>query len=242
MSPTGIIYIRLPTKIGKVPEGEAFVDGAKALLEVDEKVLSGIVEDLASFAGFLSEASMKKIILHRLGDEKLASQVAGTIAAADVLTREGGNLDKILERLDQKQRSAEGQEQSLSPAAFARLRHIFHLLGRSCPGRDRQAKAERLAEGVGLRAEAIDLICDVRPVFDDERSKVEGFIPLTTLRVVASGVDKIPLSFEVVLAARDVQELLAKAEAAVKKLNVLGELAERNSLPVPAIDLTETRK
>jgi len=93
-----------------------------------------------------------------------------------------------------------------------------------------------------MRVEAVDLVCDIRPVFDDSRTNVEGVIPFTTLKVVATGVDQFPISFEAVLSASDVLALLKKAELAVAKLNALGRLAERTNLPVPSVDLTETKE
>ena len=79
-------------------------------------------------------------------------------------------------------------------------------------------------------------------MFDDSRKNVEGVIPFTTLKVVATGVDQFPVSFEAVLSASDVLALLKKAEDAVNKLNALGRLAESNELPVPSVNLTETKE
>lgn len=79
-------------------------------------------------------------------------------------------------------------------------------------------------------------------MFDDSRTTVEGVIPFTTLKVVANGVDRFPVSFEAILSASDVLALLKKVEFAVAKLNALGRLAERTELPVPSVDLTETKE
>lgn len=239
MPDSGIMYFRFPNFLPSEISG--FARAARVILEIEEAVLQAVAAELAAYSGFLSEATMGRIILRHVPDEDRAARLTRTLLIADAISRTGGNIDRALEHLPGEQVPPDGQDQVLSAADVAKLRKGFQLVGRSYPGRALQTKAEHLAEAVGLRAEAIDLLCDLRPVFDDLRTKVEGVIPLTTLRIVATGVDRIPVSFEVVLSAREVQNLLRKAEVAVQKLNVLGELAEQNNLPVPAINLTETK-
>jgi hypothetical protein len=67
-------------------------------------------------------------------------------------------------------------------------------------------------------------------------------VPYTTLKIIATGVNRFPVSFEAIISAGDVQDLLKKVEAAVEKLNALGRLAEQAHLPVPSVGLTETRE
>lgn len=106
---------------------------------------------------------------------------------------------------------------------------------------ERQKKAERLSEAVNLRSEAVDLVCDLRPIFDETKDSILGVVPFTTMKIVASGVDQFPVNFEVVLSASQVIDLQVKVDNAIKKLNRLGELAATNSLTIPDVDLTQTK-
>ena len=77
------------------------------------------------------------------------------------------------------------------------------------PGLHRQAKAQKLSEATGLRLEHLEIICDLRPVFDDERESVEGVIPYT---IVCLGSDGLPVAMETILSQADVGESPEKAK------------------------------
>jgi hypothetical protein len=223
---------------------EGFVRDLLLLLEFPIETLSKIEQELTRFRGFISDTSLDRIILGCLepNNRDYATQVAKIVRFGEVfLPDHKGGLKVLVSHLENWQRSEHNRDPViLTTGNLEQLSGRLPLIIKEYPGRLRQLKANRLAEATGLRAESIDLICDFRPVLDDGRSKIEGLIPLTTLKVVASGVDQFPISFEAVLSAKDVQELLSKAESAVKKLNALGDFAARSELPIPAVDLTET--
>ena len=107
------------------------------------------------------------------------------------------------------------------------------------PGLNRQAKAQRLSEATGLRLENVEIICDLRPVFDNERESVEGVIPYTILRIVCIGADGLPVAMETILTQAEVGELAKKSEAAVKKLDRLRALLAEKELPIPPVTMVK---
>jgi hypothetical protein len=103
-------------------------------------------------------------------------------------------------------------------------------------------KAERLSTLTGQRLESFDLICDLRPIFDESREHLEGMMPYTRLRVVAIGADGLPEAFESELTRQQVHDLAQKASKAAQKLDVLLDAIETNWLPGGLPDLPLTRE
>ena len=109
------------------------------------------------------------------------------------------------------------------------------------PGLQRQAKAEKLSEATGQRLKRLQMICDLRPIFDSERKQIEGVIPLTTLSAICEGVNGFPVGFEAILSEQDVENLCELANRTKQKLAALKRLAGSVELPIPSVELTELR-
>jgi len=69
----------------------------------------------------------------------------------------------------------------------------------------------------------VELICDARPVFDKNRERVEGMLPMTTLKLVYEKQEEDMQVVEVLLSPEMLEELIAKANKAQQKLRVLSE-------------------
>jgi len=103
---------------------------------------------------------------------------------------------------------------------------------------DRQKKAENIGKATGKRLLNIQLICDMRPIFDELRKKIEGWLPITTMHLVAEGADGLPDGIDVVLSASDVDMLATIAGYAKQKLDVLQNSARDLGAPIPTTEIT----
>ena len=128
----------------------------------------------------------------------------------------------------------------LNKAELARLGEILPNLIQAYPALVRFEKAERLAKLTGQELESIELICDLRPIFDEDRKQIEGMMPYTRLHIVATGADGLPKSFEAELTHQQVIDLRKKAVKAESKLDVLRKFVE-NWLKGGLPDLPLTR-
>ena len=99
----------------------------------------------------------------------------------------------------------------------------------------------RLATLTGQKLESIELICDLRPIFDKLRKHLEGMMPYTRLRVVATGADGLPDAFETELTRQQVHDLAEQVSKAAQKLDVLASAIETEWLPGGLPDLPLTR-
>jgi len=88
--------------------------------------------------------------------------------------------------------------------------------------------------------DTVDLICDLRPIFNDNRKNVEGLLPYTRLHIVATGEDGLPKPFEVELSHQQVIDLSEKTEKAKNKLEALCQSIQK-WLPDGLPDLPLTR-
>jgi len=235
-----ILYVRGPFG-GKIAISGGFIKDAKILLDLDINQINAIRDDLRAFPGFLDREKLSDIVHTYVEDERSCGRLARFIMAVDKKLRTTEqNVHHLMSSVQKWLDGKENQKKPLlSREQFEELQQRLPLLIQPFSGLSRQAKAERLSEATGLPLEDVQIICDLRPVFDEERECVEGMIPFTTLRVVCKGVDGLPVALEAVLSRTQVSELLTKATAAEKKLSRLEELLSKKDLPVPWIALTK---
>jgi len=217
------------------------VQDAKVVLELEPDQLKGIALELSEFSGFLDRASLRTIIASHVPNKEQSQRLTRVIAGLDEILRANEqNVEAFLSRMQEWLQSEENRERNfLSQDQFEELRRRLPLVLKRYPALDLQAKAQRLSEATGLPLEDVQIICDLRPVFDDRRTEVQGIIPYTILKVVCKGVDGLPVSLEAILTHRQVSELAKKATAAEKKLRTIGELLAEKGLSVPSVDLTK---
>lgn len=218
-----------------------FVTDCQVLLEVPIEQLSQAAQSLTEYPGFLSTLVIESIVgRYIVQNDNLRRFVRVIQWVERYLRTPAGTLENLEHTLSQWAKREENQK-AWTVQRLGQVNQAIQALRLPYPGQSKQAKAERLGAAVRHRVHQIELICDLRPVFNEDRTVVEGLIPFTVMRIGTLGDEGLPVVFEVVLSARDVQTLHQKTEGAVSKLNTLGNLAAKYELPIPAIDLTETQ-
>jgi hypothetical protein len=218
------------------------VEDAKQVLSIDIDLLKAIAVELEKFPGFLDRSALKAVVSHYVSDDPQADGVARLISGVDSRLRASRMaVAELLAALREWQQSPDNRNSPmmLTIGELDGLMERLPIIINPYPGLKRQSKAKHLAGALGHPLESIEIICDIRPVFDEERSVVEGAIPLTTLKLVCNGVDGLPISLEAVLSEQAVASLAKKATAATQKLKRLREMLEAKSLPIPALDMTK---
>ncbi len=236
-----ILYMRGPMPFGPeygIPDD--LIRDAKALLDLDVEVIGSIRDELQAFRGFLDRGTIEGIVHSYVANEESCHRLARLIVDIDGRFRATGqNVDEFLSRIQEWLDDEENQRKGLlCEQEFAELRERLPLVVGPFPGRTRQAKAARLSQATGLPLEKIEIICDLRPVFDKDKESVEGMIPYTTLRIVCKGADGLPVALEAILSNDDVAQLAEASGDAKKKLARLGKLMQEKELTVPHIAMT----
>ncbi len=204
----------------------------KAVASLSDEHTKAVHQRLMRAKGFLSPARMLAEIREVIDDDSKAISVQSAIRN---LTPKG--VEPLLEALA---KPGDDASTPLGKNTLEKLRHRLRLLVHSYDSLARFQKAERLATLTAEEVESIELICDLRPIFDESRKEVEGMMPYTRLRLVVTGVDGLPKAVEAELTHQQVQDLADKAAKATAKLDVLRRNVE-NWLPDGLPDLPLTR-
>jgi hypothetical protein len=174
-----------------------------------------IVSALRNADGFLDPAALRKtlqLVLTQTEESESAHRI--------LLSLSLDSVDHFLESFD-KWRQEPANSSKFDEISLAELRKKLPQLLQPIPSIVRFRKAVRLQDALGQQLEDLEIICDLRPIFDDKRENIEGLIPLTTLKVTVTNADGLSVTMEAVLTAQQVTELKEKAVKAETKLEAL---------------------
>ncbi len=211
---------------------EELLEDLKVIIGLSDGKLAELNKHLTEAEGFLNPKALLATIQRVVKDPnttKVVRRVLRNIGPSQV--------ERVVTFLE------EGRDEKGLPfdqAQLERLKQILKNLIQPYPALARFQKAERLAKITGQQLEAVELICDLRPIFDESRKNVEGMMPYSRLHIVATGEDGLPKAFEVELTHQQVIDLAKKVGKAKNKLETLRKSIE-NWLPNGLPDLPLTR-
>jgi hypothetical protein len=226
-----VFYIRgLPSSLATSEEG-LLVD-LKAIVDLSDDSLNQIYKNLNEAQGFLNPKAMLSIMSKVLKNTEVAEALLRIIINVNA-----SQVEQVGTFLDKKSKE---EDFPFNQQQLECLKLILKKIIQPYPALIRYQKAERLTEITGQQLETVELICDIRPIFDESRKNIEGMIPYTRLHIVATGEDGLPNAFEVELSYQQVLNLSEKTEKAKFKLESLRQSIE-NWLPEGIPDLPLTR-
>ncbi|MDQ3330993.1 MAG: hypothetical protein M3552_10110 [Planctomycetota bacterium] len=223
---------------------DSLVADAKAALHLEADSLPLIQSDLSRYPGFIDRETLRSLLTPYASEQGVVKSLVRLIPHVDDRFRTlEQNVEHLLKQLEEWWKDEANQQKNiLAPGDLEELQRRLPYLLSPIPGLARQAKAERLSQATGLPLEKIEVICDLRPIFDAKHEVIEGMIPFTTLRIVCKGVDGLPVAIDAMLSAQDVDQLATASTDAKKKLQKLRGLLEEKKVPVPSIDATKQEK
>jgi len=214
--PEPVLYFRgFPSDILGARVNERMLADLKSIAELDDDHISTLRRRLSEAKGFLNPNSLRALVREVVKDDNKTGSVQRALRSLAP-----DNIERLLRELSERSRE---KDFPLDQSVLDRLQQVLPQLIQPYPALTRFEKAERLATVTGQQLESVELICDLRPIFDDNRKRLEGMIPYTRLRVVATGPDGLPDSFEAELTRQQVHDLAEKASKAKVKLDVLCE-------------------
>lgn len=233
--PEPVIYIRgiRPPFVDAASVDAAMLADLKSVATLGDESVSALRDRLSAAEGFLDPKTLSATLCSVIEDESTALSVQRTMQNLSP-----SDVERLAEALTQRQE--EEEDFLLDKNELDRLHKTLSALVRPYPAMARFEKAERLSRLTGQELESIQLICDLRPIFDEKRNQIEGMMPYTRLCIVATGADGLPNSFEAELTQQQVHDLAEKATKARAKLDVLRKNVE-SWLPGGLPDLPLTR-
>lgn len=228
-----VFYIRgLPQPPSFEASPEGLFNDLGAIIDLSDETLKKLCKHLSEAKGFLNPKALLTTIQTIIKDSSVAKAAQRIII--NIRPFQIGHVITFLEGQSKE------SEFPFDPKQFERLKQILKDLIRPYPSMTRFLKAERLADITGQELEIVELICDLRPIFNENRKDIEGMMPYTRLHIVATGEDGLPNAFEAELTYQQVIDLAEKTKKAKSKLETLHQSVE-NWLPGGLPDLPLTR-
>lgn len=219
--PEPVLYIRgLPqAPIEALATNPAMLEDLQALAGVSDEQVAALRKRLSEAKGFLDPRALRVVVRSVTQDDTTSEAVWKAL-------RHLGpeDVERLLHALSERRGE---KDFPLEEAVLDRLRQALPALIQPYPAMARFAKAERLARLTGQQLQSVELICDLRPIFDEDRKNLEGMMPYTRLCVIATGVDGLPKAFEAELTLQQVNDLAEKASKARDKLDGLRSSVEK---------------
>ena len=85
----------------------------------------------------------------------------------------------------------------------------------------RTQKAAALLSATGNQITGLTFVCDVRPVYNEERSEIDGYVTLATMKLFFDRPNAERDAIEIVLTSDQIDEVLDRVTKAREKLNVM---------------------
>lgn len=237
---TQAFYIRgtIPTTdlVAQLAGNKDFLADAKAILALDKAVFDALVEALSKCDSFLDAKGLKSVVEGSLGRSKSASDVFDVVRLLSRILREPG--DPIVQTMRKFRSAIKEHSDEIPEAEREELGERLEQLILAPKGLGLRWKADQLRKTTGIELEDIQIICDIRPVFDDARSTIMGAIPISTLKLDVIDRDGAPRSIEIRLTEKQLAEFASKTELAQQKVRVIRQTLTEKSLPFPTT--TET--
>ncbi len=139
----------------------------------------------------------------------------------------------VSDAMDALATAIEEKAESLAPEERQTLTARLRKLVAEPVGIAKQYKASELVEATGAELESFRIICDMRPIFDRRRARIDGAIPLAILRLDYSKPDDELAVVELRITEKQLTQFEEKIADAKLKLKMIKELLSRQELPIP---------
>ena len=206
----------VPDFIRGVAVPPQMIDDLHAISQIPEGQIEAIAGVVEAAVGFLGEGQLARLVRTVIDDEQLASSVVSAL-----YNLQPQRLGQVIEVLGEWRRADQRNADKFPDRAIADLEAKLPRLIRDYPALSRSRKASRLRSILGDALQGVELICDARPVFNNDRDTIEGLIPFTTMKIIYEGQDEETREVEVTLTSDALDDLAGKVRKAQQKLDVL---------------------
>lgn len=216
------------------------MNDARRILRLEPDAYAHLVTKLATTDVFLDRRSLVSLISEILGEGEESRELAS------IIYRIGGMLHDAdmpaEEAMDALGRAIEGKADGIDPQDRRVLVDRLRTLAADPAGLAKQSKARQLVDATGSELDEFQFICDIRPIFDQSRERIEGAIPLGLLHLEYTSPDGDSAVLEVRVTERQLEEFESKIATAKRKLTLIKGLVANQRLPIPRTKSTVTEE
>ncbi len=241
MSRTKNFFFRNPPfqfLAGHLAQDDDFLSDARCILKLDQEAYSRLATELGTADTFLDRRSLFSLVGEVLGEGEESRDVASIIyRIGDMLHDADMPAQKAMDELG---KAIEEKADAIEPDDRRILVDRLRTLAAEPVGLAKQYKARQLVDATGFELDGLQIICDLRPIFDQDRERIEGAIPLTVLRLEYTSPVGESGVVEVRVTEKQLDEFGSKIETAKRKLRMIKELVANQRLPIPRTKSTVT--
>ncbi|WP_437636564.1 hypothetical protein [Sorangium sp. So ce854] len=223
--------------LGQLFQQEEFIQDARDMVAVPDDVFEHAIASVENTSGFLGPRQLVRVVAGSVADAQQRRALVRFLINFNRIRRDAGvTPDELANDVAETMRGVASDwltEEEMAVLA-SRVRRIVQPK----QALERQVKAEQVVRRVGVELDEFVLVCDLRPIFDEDRERVEGMIPVTTMRVVVSTPDSLPTSVECRLTEKQVNKIYDELERARRKLDSLKRLLGEKDIVLPESSMT----
>lgn len=233
-----VLYMRTPSTEGLTQNlNDRVIEDLHGFLLIEDTLFDRVVKEFVDGSAFLCKEDLRALV-GRVLEGPIVDSVTRLVRHLHRIELDGPGTNDFIDKLAVVE--SNDAKAAFTPEVLVALRTRVDRLKSVWISLDRQKKAENICKATGKRLLSIQLICDMRPIFDDPRKKIEGWLPITTLHLVSEGADGLPDGIDVVLSASDVDTLATAAGYAKQKLDALQEVARTLAVQIPTTEITDS--
>lgn len=217
-------------------QDDEFLDDARQILGIGKDQYLRLKTQLAKSDAFLSRSDVSSLVKEVLGESDESSRIATMISRvgeivhdAELKAKEA--MDALGDAIQEKTAGLESQERE---TLILRLRE----LSAEPIGIAKQYKARQLVDVLGAELDDFKIVCDIRPIFDQQRERIEGAVPITSLRLDYTKPNGDSSVVELRLTEKQLAMFEEKITDATRKLKMIKQLMSDQNLRLPRTKAT----
>lgn len=183
-----------------------------AISDLGEETCQLVSETLKTY----KKLDIEGTLADALQDVNLASCITNILSNIDQ-----NEIDLVLTTLKAWTSESTSRRQLFNIERMDRLSRNLELLVTDYQSVALMNKADQLLRDVGNEFQDVKFVCDLRPVFNQEKTGVEAFIQLANLRLRYLSQDGAKHSCEIALTRWELELLIEHAQLAISKLETL---------------------
>jgi hypothetical protein len=159
---------------------------------------------------------IEKVVAANISDEKHANAVSRLV---DRIIPE--SINYLTGMVKSWRKSLDEPDSYMTEKELEAVSNALNKLIRNSPAISRVKKAQVLKTVTGNEVFGVMFVCDARPVYNEERDDIEGYLPVTTMKIVYQRQNGDSEEIEFALMPNEIDLLVDRATKAREKIRVL---------------------
>jgi len=179
--------------------------------------------------GLTTSDAVEATVRDAIGDD---SPAASSVCSALTKLRDDG-VERLVASVTEWVNANNARKEVFSDRTLEQLSRNLRVLITDNRAVRLLQKADKLLRDVGNEIHDIKFVCDLRPVFDSKKEKVDAFVLVANFRLIYMSQDGQRQSCEIALTEDELETLHKKTVEAKEKMKVLNTVRSTVSITLP---------